>query len=91
MTQVRLAATELNNVVTYTVIIEAENEGRKLFPGMTANVAIDLATRATACCASRNDAFRFKPQGTAPRQAISATASARRARGDALGGAWSSG
>jgi HlyD family secretion protein len=60
VTQVRLAATELNSVVTYTVIIEAANEGRKLFPGMTANVMIVSATREGALRIS-NDALRFKP------------------------------
>jgi HlyD family secretion protein len=64
VTQVRLAATELNSVVTYTVIIEAANEGRKLFPGMTANVAIVSDTREGALRIS-NDAFRFKPKGPA--------------------------
>ena len=45
VTQVRLAATDLRNVVTYTVIIEAANEDRRLFPGMTANVQIEAARR----------------------------------------------
>ncbi len=31
VTQIRLAATEINNVVTYTVIIEAKNEDRASF------------------------------------------------------------
>jgi HlyD family secretion protein len=61
VTQVRLAATELNSVVTYTVIIEAGNEGRKLFPGMTANVAIESAKR-DGVLRVANDAFRFKPR-----------------------------
>lgn len=61
VTQVRLAATELNSVVTYTVIIEAANEGRKLFPGMTANVNIVSATRDGALRVS-NDTLRFKPK-----------------------------
>jgi HlyD family secretion protein len=61
VTQVRLAATELNSVVTYTVIVEAANEGRKLFPGMTANVTIVSAMREGALRVS-NDALRFKPK-----------------------------
>ncbi len=65
VTQVRLAATELNNVVTYTVIVEASNEDRKLFPGMTANVSIESAKREDVLRVV-NDAFRFKPRaGTA--------------------------
>lgn len=62
VTQVRLAATELNNVVTYTVIIEADNEDRRLFPGMTANVMIESARRDGVLRLS-NDAMRFKPRG----------------------------
>lgn len=62
VTQVRLAATELNNVVTYTVIIEAQNGDRRLFPGMTANVMIEAARR-DGVLRLNNDALRFKPRG----------------------------
>lgn len=66
VTQVRLAATELTNVVTYTVIIEAENKGRRLFPGMTANVVI-LSAERDGVLRVPNDAFRFRPRaGTVP-------------------------
>jgi HlyD family secretion protein len=61
VTQVRLAATELQNVVTYTVIIEAANPDRKLFPGMTANVRIETARRDNVLVVP-NDATRFKPR-----------------------------
>lgn len=64
VTQVRLAATELNNVVTYTVIIEAQNDDRRLFPGMTASVMIEAARRDGVLRVS-NDALRFKPRGEA--------------------------
>lgn len=60
VTQVRLASTELNNVVTYTVIIEAMNEDRRLFPGMTANVRIESARR-DGVLRIANDALRFRP------------------------------
>ena len=40
VTQVRLSPTTESNVVTYTVVIEVENEESKLLPGMTANVSI---------------------------------------------------
>ena len=40
--QVRLAPNEDQNVVTYTVVIDAANPRRRLLPGMTAN--IDLVT-----------------------------------------------
>ena len=62
VTQIRLAATEINNVVTYTVIIEAKNEDRRLFPGMTANVRIESARR-DGVLRITNDALRFRPRG----------------------------
>lgn len=66
VTQVRLSATEISSVVTYTVIIEAENEGRRLFPGMTANVII-LSAERDGVLRVANDAFRFRPRpGTVP-------------------------
>ena len=40
VTQVRLSPVTESNVVTYTVIIEVENNEGKLMPGMTANVSI---------------------------------------------------
>jgi HlyD family secretion protein len=41
--QIRLSPTTVQNVVTYTVMIDAENPGNKLLPGMTANVTFDIA------------------------------------------------
>lgn len=38
--QVRLAATTESNVVTYTVIIDADNPEQKLKPGLTATITI---------------------------------------------------
>ena len=64
VTQVRLAATELQNVVTYTVIVEASNEDRRLFPGMTANLQIVTAERGNVLRLA-NDALRFRPRQTA--------------------------
>jgi HlyD family secretion protein len=61
VTQVRLAATELSNVVTYTVIIEAANDDRKLFPGMTANAVVESA-RKDGVLRISSDALRFKPR-----------------------------
>lgn len=36
--QVRLKSAVTNNVVTYTVVLDAENPGKVLFPGMTATI-----------------------------------------------------
>jgi HlyD family secretion protein len=40
VTQVRINPTTTNNVVTYEVIVGAENPDHKLLPGMTANLSI---------------------------------------------------
>ncbi len=42
--QIRLAAETVQNVVTYPVIVEADNPDEKLFPGMTATLAIEVAS-----------------------------------------------
>ena len=58
--QVRLAPNEANNVVTYTVIITANNPGRKLLPGMTAIVEI-VTGKSEDVLRVSNEAIRFKP------------------------------
>jgi HlyD family secretion protein len=58
--QVRLAPIEENNVVTYTVIITAENPSLKLLPGMTAIVEIETSRREKVLRVP-NDAVRFRP------------------------------
>lgn len=45
LTQVRKQPTNEQNVVSYTVIAEADNPQRKLLPGMTANADIIIDTR----------------------------------------------
>ena len=70
--QIRLAATTTNNVVTYPIIIEADNPGEMLFPGMTATLSIETARAENAVVVSAA-AFRFRPKdsdrasGEAPR------------------------
>lgn len=39
--QVRMSATSVQNVVTFPVILQADNPNKQLFPGMTANLAIE--------------------------------------------------
>ena len=58
--QVRKAATTTNNVVTYPIIIEAENPDQMLFPDMTATLSIETA-RAENALAVSAAAFRFRP------------------------------
>ncbi len=40
--QIRLSPTEESNVVMYTVVIQVDNSSRKLLPGMTASVNIEI-------------------------------------------------
>lgn len=58
--QVRISATTTNNVVTYPIIVEAQNPGEKLFPGMTTTLAIET-DRADDTLAVTSAAFRFRP------------------------------
>ncbi|MBQ6338300.1 MAG: efflux RND transporter periplasmic adaptor subunit [Kiritimatiellae bacterium] len=62
VTQVRMASTTTSSVVTYPVIIEADNPGGKLFPGMTANISVHVA-EAKDVLAVTAAAFRFHPPG----------------------------
>lgn len=59
--QVRKAHTTTNNVVTYPIIIEAENPDEMLFPGMTATLSIETARAENAVVVSAA-AFRFRPK-----------------------------
>ena len=59
--QVRLAASTVQNVVTYPVIVEADNPGERLFPSMTANLSCEVARRADVLRVP-NAALRFRPE-----------------------------
>ncbi|MGH9815159.1 MAG: HlyD family secretion protein [Candidatus Acidiferrales bacterium] len=60
VTQVRMNATTVQNVVTYDTIIEFDNPAQKLFPGMTAYVTIPVEW-AREVVKIPNGALRFKP------------------------------
>jgi HlyD family secretion protein len=60
VTQVRLAATTVQNVVTYSVMIQAVNPRQMLLPGMTANVRI-VTDRRDDVLRVPNDAARYQP------------------------------
>jgi HlyD family secretion protein len=60
VSQVRMNATTVQNVVTYDTIIEFDNPDTKLFPGMTAYVSIPVAT-VQDVVKIPNGALRFKP------------------------------
>lgn len=63
--QVRIGGTTENNVVTYTVIVGAENPREKLLPGMTATVRI-VTGRKTDALRVPNAAVRFNPPAAVP-------------------------
>jgi HlyD family secretion protein len=58
--QVRMSATSVQNVVTFPVIIEADNPNKRLFPGMTANLAVETG-RAEQVLKVPAAALRFTP------------------------------
>jgi HlyD family secretion protein len=60
VSQVRLNATTVQNVVTYNTIIDFDNPGMKLFPGMTAYITIPVAD-AQNVLRVPNGALRYKP------------------------------
>jgi HlyD family secretion protein len=60
VTQVRMASTTTSSVVTYPVIIEADNPSGKLFPGMTANISVHIA-EARGVLTVSSAAFRYHP------------------------------
>ena len=68
---IRLDAKTESNVVTYPVIVEADNPGEKLFPGMTANLSIIVVEKSNVLSVPAA-AIRYKGP------AATATAAARK-------------
>jgi HlyD family secretion protein len=60
VSQVRMNATTIQNVVTYDTIVDFDNPDLKLFPGMTAYVTIPVATVQNVIKLP-NTALRYKP------------------------------
>ncbi|MEP1488325.1 MAG: efflux RND transporter periplasmic adaptor subunit [Algibacter sp.] len=61
VTQVRLDPTVTSNVVTYTVVIKAENEDLKLKPGLTATISI-YTLELNDVLTAEAKAINFKPE-----------------------------
>jgi HlyD family secretion protein len=76
VTQIRKAPTEVQNVVTYTVIVGADNPDQSLLPGMTANVSMIVGARESVLRVE-SAALRFRPADAADRERA-----AREAEGD---------
>ena len=67
--QIRKAPDKVQNVVTYRVIITANNDDLALLPGMTANVEIVLGSKQNVLQVA-NAALRFIPKGVAAEDAV---------------------
>ena len=65
VTSIRKAAINVQNVITYDVVISVANPDLKLFPGMTANVKILIEQHDNAL-KIRDAALRFHPTGAPP-------------------------
>jgi HlyD family secretion protein len=73
--EIRKASQAVQNVVTYPVVISAENPGETLLPGMTANLQVVVAKR-EGVLKVPNMALRFHPAGQTAEAAPMPTASA---------------
>src|SRR5262245_13007089 len=82
--QIRKAPQVVQNVVTYTTVIAVANPERKLMPGMTANVRIQI-DRKDDVIRVPNSALRFRPAGESAGPSP-APADGGRAAGGAAGG-----
>jgi HlyD family secretion protein len=60
VSQIRMNATTVQNVVTYNTVIDFANPDQKLFPGMTAYITIPVASTSNAMRVP-NGALRYKP------------------------------
>jgi len=76
--QIRKAPQTIQNVVTYTVVVSAENQDQHLLPGMTANVQLVIDERQAVLKVS-NAALRFRPSN-AETDKVAGTSSVERGR-----------
>jgi HlyD family secretion protein len=81
--QIRKSPLNVQNVVSYTVVISAQNPDMALLPGMTANVRIVVENRASALKVP-NAALRWRPAGSADTTKAPADAPAQQAGGQAV-------
>src|SRR5215472_16520417 len=88
VSQVRLNATTVQNVVTYTTVVDFDNPQMKLFPGMTAYVSVPVA-QASNVLKVPNGALRFKPQTSGQQsRGQNGNGAARQMKDPSLGTVW---
>lgn len=78
--QIRLAAANTANVITYPVLVEVDNGDQTLLPGMTANAEIEISNRENVLSIA-NAALRFKPTTDVADQIATAGAGAQARNG----------
>jgi len=78
--QLRINPQNVQNVVTYNVVIDVSNPQEKLKPGMTANLTITIDGRNNVLKVP-NAALRFGPQNTGAQQSTNRGASQSRRQG----------
>jgi HlyD family secretion protein len=66
--QIRLGATNTQNVITYPVVVTVDNDDLTLLPGMTVNAEIQVSRRDNVLRVP-NAALRFKPADAPPQDA----------------------
>jgi len=82
--QIRQAAINVQNVITYDAVVAVSNPDLKLFPGMTANVKI-LVDRQEKVLKIPNAALRFRPPDFKEQPKRAGDASVRTAQGPPTG------
>ncbi|MGH7427358.1 MAG: efflux RND transporter periplasmic adaptor subunit [Candidatus Methylomirabilaceae bacterium] len=85
VTQIRKAPINVQNVITYNVVVAVPNPDLKLFPGMTANVKI-LVDRREHVLKVPNAALRFRPPDLKEQPRQGTDGAVRPARGRAAPG-----
>ncbi len=83
--QIRQAAINVQNVITYDVVIAVANQDLKLFPGMTANVKVLVDKREHAVKIA-NAALRFRPPEVKGQAKPGGNGAVRTAQGPTAGG-----
>ncbi len=83
ISEIRLNPQTVQNVVTYSVIIDVNNPDLKLRPGMTANITVTIAQRHDVLKLP-NAALRYRPAGVTQAQ-VSAMLGTRGATGESRG------
>jgi len=80
--QIRKSPVNVQNVISYTVVISASNPDQSLLPGMTANVRIVVDSRDNVLKVA-NAALRFRPGGASESKPAAESQQAQQAGGQA--------